>query len=141
MSTLMKESAWEQPKNAAQEKEALRHHLLHYPAEAGMPSVERMAEFARQLGDDISERVGAMQRNDGWYVNLPDGRTSRVATFRENPAHNPPDNLYIVYHANGTVDVGHGRFGTEFRMERVTPPKPTETQETGDQEVSVEKKE
>lgn len=134
MKALMKESAFEQAKSAAQEKEALRHHLLHYPAEAGMPSVERMAEFALRLGEDISAEVGAMQRYDGWYVNLPDGRTSRVATFRENPAHNPPRDLYIVYHANGTVDVGHGRFGVEFRMKRVTPSKPEEEiKETGDQ--------
>ena len=117
----MKEGAFEQPKSAEEkEKEQLRHHLLHYPAEAGMPSIERMAEFGRQLGEDISERVGSMQRHDGWYVNLPDGRTSRVATFKENPPDNPPRNLYIVYHSNGTVDVGHGRFGVEFRMERVS---------------------
>lgn len=127
MKALMKEGVSGQPKSAAEkEKEALRHHLMHYPAEAGMPSIEAMAEFARQLGEDISEKVGAMQRHDGWYVNLPDGRTSRVATFKENAAHNPPRDLYIVHHSNGTVDVGHGRFGTEFRMERVTPTKPEE---------------
>lgn len=113
----MREKMPEQPNAEQQERETLRHHLLHYPAAAGMPGREQMAEFARQIGEDISMKVGARQGEDGWYVNLPAGKTERVATFKENPVSNPPLDLYMVYHSNGTVSVGHGRFGAEFRME------------------------
>lgn len=102
-------------------KEQLRNFLSHYPTEAGHPRLERMTEYARKLGEPISEAVNAQvqARYDGWYVNLPDGKTERVATFQQNPHDDPPRNVYIVYNTNGTVSVARYAPGIEFKMQRV----------------------
>ena len=122
---------FKEQKYVEKEKAELRDHLRHYPAEAGHPSLERMAEFAAKLGESISEQVGVMQRADGWYVNKPDGTTSRVATFEEASPQYPPKDVYLVYHSNRTVDIGRSVFGTEFRMERVTSVRPEHGEGSG----------
>ncbi|MFY9462944.1 MAG: hypothetical protein WAP52_02025 [Candidatus Sungiibacteriota bacterium] len=102
-----------------QTKESLRKYLYHYPAEERRPNLEGMVEFAQRLGSPISERVGAQSREDGWYVNMPDGTTQRVATFEENPPEHPPRDLFIVYNSNGTFAFGRTVFGAEFHIERM----------------------
>lgn len=103
---------------------------MHYPAEEGYPRAEKMTEFARRLGESISMRVGAAQHEDGWYVHMPDGASRRIATFQEMSAEHPPQNLYLVYNSNGTVDLGRAVFGVEFQMERADPLRGNKKQET-----------